>query len=130
MNPTELFHADGKPTGIFYCSECRVVQRSKTLAEGCCVNTCADCGKEHDLKYHTLCRACDDKRIAQRERERFEKAEKLKPENYSGPVYVDDDQYHRSLDEYLDNQESSGEEVAEYVWACFERPVCTLDIDH
>lgn len=100
---------------------------SETLAEQCCrPYKCSVCGVEVD-RYHTMCRACQDARCAEKEREWFDKAEKLT--SWPGPVFVPQtDRYHASVEEYLDYADEEQIAAGGYLWACESTPVCTLDI--
>lgn len=124
MNAIELYHQDGKPTGVFYCSECRIVHRGKSLAEKCCAPVmCCECGHPVGEKYYITCNQCRDKKREAVERERFEKAEKL-TDTECGPV-VHGDTYAASVEELLEMID--GEDRPEYFWTCNESPVCNLD---
>lgn len=134
MNPFPLFHEDGKPTGIFACGQCRAVHQHNATAVQCCEDRkCPDCGTQ---QYGGRCSPCRHIEDVKREAARFEKAEKIT--DYSGPVYVDDDEYHRDISDYLEAVAERGEDIEEgeekperraYVWACHSRPVCSLDVD-
>lgn len=139
MNPIELFHRDGKSTGIFYCEKCRIVHREKARAEACCQPVkCSVCGAANVRQYHTKCDACTEADRSNRELERFEKAEKLT--TWDGPVYSDghgsNDGYFSDLAEFedwiADGTDAYDEPVIRpaYVWACTSIPFCVLDIDH
>lgn len=138
MNPIQLFHQNGKATGIYYCEKCRIVHRELSMAEKCCAPvTCSSCGSTDVSKYHTKCDACENKERAQREADRFEKAEKLTV--WDGPVYSDGHGYHEgyfaTIDDFEDwlatdeNFDGTELERPEYVWACTSAPFCVLDID-
>ena len=62
----QLFHEDGKPSGIWYCSECRAVHNQERLAQSCHgVTHCEDCAAELGKRqpyYRTHCQDCDNKR--------------------------------------------------------------------
>lgn len=67
---------------------------------------------------------------AERERKRFEKAEKIPAAEWNGPVYWNDN-YYSDVDDFLDQMadEEFFEDV-KYVWACDDvRPACQLDLD-
>jgi hypothetical protein len=61
---------------------------------------------------------------AEKEQKWFEKSQKLRIEEYDGPVYWDGhagdigDGYFSDVDALLDYCEQEGMEVPEYVWAC------------
>jgi len=125
MNAIELYHADGKPCGIYHCEKCRIVHREKQLADECCLPRICECGAECP-QYYTVCDDCRRKKDIARERARFDAAEKLTA--WSGPVCEPHgDRYARNIDELLDLLDE--DETPEYVWTCSERPVCHLDYD-
>src|SRR6185369_10937636 len=112
MNSTELFHKDGRSTGIFFCGQCRIVHRTEGGAVECCApRKCSECGKEVD-RYWTVCESCRNERDARAERERFEKANKLT--DWDGWVSLGD-RYFESVDELLEYCESEGIAEPEYV---------------
>ena len=74
-NAIELYHADGKSAGVYYCEKCRRVSQKKEHAEKCCKPTkCRYCGKDSGGKDCLACPACERKNEAIREAARFEKA--------------------------------------------------------
>lgn len=132
MNAIELFHADGKPAGVHYCGKCRNVARTKEQADQCCLPTVCACGAEAQ-QYHTQCRACENKANDERERTRFEKAEKVT--EWDGPIYSDGHGYHDGYFESLEDFEdwfANAEEVERpaYVWTCDVHPIISLDYDN
>ena len=127
MNATELFHADGKSSGIYYCGQCRIVHRERESAEQCCKPYICSCGAEC-LKHWLICDDCRRKKDIAKERERFEKAEKVTA--WNGAVAdPHSDRYGRNLDELLELLDYDEADPPEYVWTCHERPVCVLDYD-
>lgn len=125
MNAIELYHADGKPCGIYHCEKCRIVHRIKQLADECCLPRICECGAECQ-QYYTVCDDCRRKKDIAKERERFEKAEKVTV--WDGPVTdPHGDRYGRNLDELLELLDYDEADPPEYVWTCHERPVCVLD---
>src|SRR5678816_2583587 len=104
MNPVELFHADGKSAGVFYCGTCRIVARDREGAEVCCKPwQCKTCGKEVP-RFHGECHECIHERYRKQSEEKLEKAEKL--ETWDGPVFHPDighnNGYFASMEEALD----------------------------
>jgi hypothetical protein len=135
MKPIPLFHEDGKTAGIFYCSQCRIVARTREAAEQCCAPAkCSACGAEAK-QYYTKCEACLSADRIKREADRFEKAEKV--ESWDGPVYCDsigwNEGYFRDLGELedwiADQYEEDGIAIPPYAWACNSIPFCQVDID-
>lgn len=89
-----------------------------------CVTTCA-CGKPLERCYRLNCRDCQLEKERQKERARFEKAEKVDYEKYpedmlywEGHVGDCGDGYFSDLDSLLDYCEQEGLDIPEYVWAC------------
>jgi hypothetical protein len=116
MNAIELFHSDGKSAGVFYCEKCRIVARTKELAEQCCrPNICA-CGKECE-KYWTKCKECIDRERDAKEQAQFEAAKKIQAKDYNGFLSRDgfgSDGY-ASIDDMLDDPD-----CPEWAWATKE----------
>ena len=141
MNATELYHKDGKSTGVFYCSKCRLVRREQQHAEQCCgVRHCHTCPAEA-ADGRIYCAPCQLIHEMAREAARYDKAEKVT--SWDGWVYREDcgyqDGYFNSVAEYLDWIAESDEEAADngdtepampdYVWTCSENRFCQLDYD-
>lgn len=125
MKATELFHQDGRSAEIYYCGQCRIVHRTQGFAEQCCKPNICECGAECP-QYYTSCNECRRKKDIARERERFEKADKVT--TWDGPVAdPHSERYGANLDELLELLDCDGFEPPEYVWTCNERPVCNLD---
>lgn len=117
----KLQDGEYKATGVFYCSECRVVHRTKEEAELCHGERLCGCGnKVMQGYYQKLCSDCQSKewreKEAKREAERFEAAKKITAAEYDGEhVYLGDNYYDSvedAIDQFLEGQEP------EYVWAC------------
>jgi len=131
MNATELFLKDGKTAGIFFCGKCRMVAHSQQMAEECCQSyKCQYCGKDTGTRHYTACDECRAANEAKKERERFEKAEKLA--TWGGWVYSEGLGYNEgffpSIEDLLDY--CLDEEVfPEYVWACKPNHFAVLDAD-
>ncbi len=67
---------------------------------------------------------------AQCEKSRFEKARKLKEDEYDGPVY-DGGRYYANIEEFRDCFEGNseeGDELPEYLWTCTVRPMVNIDL--
>lgn len=67
---------------------------------------------------------------AQCEKNRFEKARKLKEDEYDGPVY-DGGRYYANTEEFRDCFEvnsEEGDELPEYLWTCTVRPMVNIDL--
>lgn len=123
MNATELHLKDGKSAGIFFCAKCRHVAGSQHLAEQCCNNyLCSKCGKDVGSRMWLVCEPCRDAADLEKERERFEKSEKLT--EWNGWVYLEGtgrEGFSESLSDFYDNwadDHDEGGELPKYVWAC------------
>jgi hypothetical protein len=124
----ELYKADGSTAGIFYCSECRVVFRTKDEAQLCHGEKICDCGNKIEDRFYAKCRVCQGKEQAeqsrQREAARYEKANKIQWSDYKGGMILDGDDYYEDLESALDRYEEGQE--PEYVWACKDIGVAKL----
>lgn len=117
----ELFHADGKPSGIWYCSECRSVHNQQRTAQSCHGVTCCEtCGKELGKRqpyYRTQCDECDRQKWREKqvreEFERYTKARKVKASEYTGPQVFFGGNYYETVDDAIDQCD----QPPEYVWA-------------
>lgn len=132
MNAVELFHKDGHSAGVYYCGECRQVHSSNHTIEECCKPyKCKQCGEECK-QYHTICDACERVEIARKERERFEKAEKVAESEWDGWVYCEgtgNDGFSESVDALIESCKDDEIDVPEYAWVCNPKQFATLDID-
>lgn len=133
MNAIELYHQDGKSTGVFYCTNCRCVKPDKDAADKCCEPTkCQYCGKESGRQYYLACESCDYANQVKKESDRFEKAEKRT--QWDGWVYLEGtgrDGYSESLSDFYDNwadDHDEGGELPEYVWACSKNHFAVADV--
>ena len=117
----QLFHADGDPSGVWYCSECRAVHKDQRHAQSCHgVTHCEDCGVALGRRqpyYKTHCSECDNKRwrerMAKEEFERYTRAQKVSASEYSGPQVYFADGYYETVEDAIDGCD----EAPEYVWA-------------
>ena len=128
----ELYKADGKTAGIFYCSECRVVYRTEDEAKWCHGERLCACGEKITQGYYQrTCGACDTKAFrekeAAKEAERFEKARKIKESEYTGEHVMCGDSFYDSVEDSID-QFLEGQEP-EYVWACKEHGIPKVDLE-
>ena len=124
MNATKLFHADGKPAGIWYCTACRLVARTQDAADRCCMPVLCACGVPVKPGW-TICSTCCEAAEAAKEKARFEKATKLT--NWDGPVMTPAGDFLEGLEDLDGTLE---EELPAYVWACNKVPVVALDLDN
>jgi hypothetical protein len=133
MAAIELYHQDGHSAGIYYCSECKIVARTKEEAEHCHgERLCISCGKQFKrYGYYKLCEECEHKEWTEKEQkkeqERFEQATKITEDEYTGDhVYCGDDYYESveyAVDQFLPGQEP------EYVWACKPTRLPRVDLE-
>jgi hypothetical protein len=134
MNVIELFLKDGRSADVWACGQCRTVAKTAITAETCCKPKLCACGKE--LKPHYIvCDGCHDAQLAERERERFERAEKVT--EWNGPVFLADrgdrDGYFTDVDDFEDwwaenKEENPEEERPKYVWTCDAVPMVRADV--
>jgi hypothetical protein len=89
-----------------------------------CVKQCA-CGNALDHHYQLRCKECREKAEKEKERARFEKAERLAIEAWTDtPVYWEGhigglgDGFFSNIDEVIDYCAEEGLELPEYVWTC------------
>ncbi len=127
MNAYQLLTPDQKPSGVWVCAECKLTSNSEGCAQRCCC--CGHCGKQVNFN-NTMGRLfshseCDRAARSEYELKLFVKAEKLKPEQYKGPVYSEsgggNEGYFNDFDAYLEHIYDESEDVKnwpEYVWAC------------
>src|ERR1035437_5132003 len=107
MNAIELFLGGGKSAGIYFCEKCRNVARTPQDAEQCCQNyKCDKCGKDVGKQYRTRCDACDALANVVKERERFDKAEKVFLDNCNSWVFCEGlghkDGFFQSIEDMFD----------------------------
>jgi len=117
---------DAIKTVVYKCSSCKAVYWDEDKAEKCCApKFCEDCGVEVK-KYLIRCKACGLKR-------KFERAEKLTPEEYDGWVYSEEvdgynEGYYADVDEFVEHCEDNDVPVPDWVFCCYEHKH-RLDID-
>jgi len=132
MNAIELFQKDGKQTGAFYCEKCRLIYQSSERANQCCNNYhCNYCGKDTGSRFRLICDPCQELKFENKEKERFEKSEKLT--SYDGWVYSEGhgykDGYFESLEDFYDwASELDENDWPEYVWTCTPNYFVQADI--
>jgi hypothetical protein len=128
MSAIELFKADGTTAGIFYCSECKVVARTKEEADFCHGERLCACGKTiKRYGSYKVCEECEHKewvlKESKKEWDRFEKATKITEAEYTGDHVLDGDEFYEAIDRYEEGQEP------EYVWACKTHGLPTVDLE-
>jgi hypothetical protein len=133
----ELYLADGRTAGIFYCSECRIVHKTEGEAQACHGVRLCECGAPCE-RYRSQCHECQSKQWLEesekKEAERFAKASKIPANEYNGGwVFSEDhDRYFDSVEallEYIEDDGEEGETAPEYVWACKDIGVPQAHID-
>ena len=109
--------------------------RSQETATACCTEPkCQTCGEARASGW-IHCDSCRAKLAAQKEKDRFDAAEKIPAANYTGWVYSDaigsNNGFSTSVEEFSDAFEchaEPGTEPPAYVWACAETHFCHADI--
>ncbi len=143
MNAQELYQKDGKPTGVYFCGTCRVVHSTQAAADACCVTpTCRECGSDKVRPHLFLCPTCAnldrDRRESEKEKLRFEAAEKIQEQDWDGWVCCEgishQDGYFQSTGELRDYlawsaDDGAEENVPEYVWACKKNAFVKVGLD-
>jgi hypothetical protein len=116
MEAQELYLKDGKSTGIFFCSICRTVHRSKEEAESCCV--CSECRSNKQLPHSTLCTECKARRNielaameADKKKEILDKAEVVRDWKF---LWFNDKMY-KDVDILLDDCQNENISIPEFV---------------
>lgn len=130
----ELYRKDGAeyiPTGVWYCSKCRLVYQTKESADNCCgVRKCEKCGSSTRASYYVHCDDCIKKDQEEKNRKRWESMPTL-DDISDEPLYDGDDRYYRNFDEYLDDYFDGDEkiivdELDEYLEICEFRPLIKI----
>ena len=129
----ELFHADSKPAGVWYCSQCRNVYGTEEAAQGCHGALLCACGEPRDRSYPN-CQECRNKEWAAtlkaKEAARFEAAAKVPESEYKDAQVFDEcsGDYFNSFDELREHYEADGDPLPAYAWACRDIGVREADI--
>lgn len=125
MNATELFLADQRSAGIYFCSECRHVKRTAEEANACCgPYTCSYCGVDVPRKnFRTACPDCIAKNEVIKEAARFEAAKKVT--DHDGWIYAEGIGYNdgffedvAALAEWIEGEDDPELQMPAYVWTC------------
>lgn len=128
----ELYEKDGRATGVYFCSTCRVVYADKDGADWCHGERLCACGNK--IPQHDRGRKCNECRSKEwqekerkREAERFDAATKISESDYKGEHVYSNDKYYDSvadaIDGYLEGHEP------EYVWACQDKRLPPIDLE-
>jgi hypothetical protein len=114
---------DGKKWSVPVCPKCRRTCLDVRMAEECCEPRVCECGQPC-APHRTACDECVSRHNAMREAARIDKAEKIQPDSYAGPVYLDgsggNDGYHASLDNFVEEWLDEHDGLPAYVEACNE----------
>ncbi len=130
MDPLQLNLPDGRSSGVWFCSKCHRTASCHELARQCCLPyVCSVCGKEAGL-YRLKCEACCQAERDAREKDRFDKAEKLT--QWDGWVFSDghgyNNGYAESVEEVLETLENV-EDIPDYVWTADAVQFVQVSID-
>lgn len=103
------------------CGKCRRVAHDERMARQCCEPILCECGATCRRGW-TACDDCLDRKAQARERNRFEKAEKVSWRDYDGPVYWERPcgDYWSTATDFVDELacDSPPSDCPPYVWAC------------
>jgi len=125
MQLEQIFNKDGKFLGHYYCTKCGVIHKDKEGSYFCCERVC-ECGAKCETGW-VACKDCRKKNEIKREKERFNKAEKILEKDWKGPVFCDGygNEYFSDLDELYDHIEFIQEDdcIIDYVYCCDEEPL-------
>lgn len=127
MNAFELYKKKDDqfvPSGVFACGQCRVAHRDKKSAERCCKPPVCSCGKPTEMG-RAYCDECDKIKFTEREKARFDKAEKL--QDWDGPVYIPD-HYYDDIESLINDIIESGEERPKYCYVVKEFPIFSFNV--
>lgn len=127
MNPQELFLADGKTAGVWFCQKCKAIHGQRVLADQCCDRKCHTCG-EPCKPYYTVCSSCLAKSIALQEQERFKKAQKVPEHEWAGGVFYGDT-YYSSVADFRDYHADEDVAHVHYLWAADPEKFAHIDAD-
>jgi hypothetical protein len=110
---------------IEFCNNCRGSGQIELCSKGC--------GRERKSGYYTVCETClnksDTEDKIKREKESFDKAQKIKFEDYDG-MFIDGE---RAIDkdDFADNlyyKIKDGEDYLNYIYGTVKQPVMSIDI--
>jgi hypothetical protein len=105
MNPIRLEGklANGKPCYVWACGECQLARETEQEAEDCCKPKMCECGKPVEFPY-TVCKQCREETQRKRDQAIYDKAKKVKWEDYDGSMLVcdRDDKFYTDPGEIFD----------------------------
>lgn len=106
------------------CAKCKIIYTEPDMADRCCdLRKCETCGKPTYSQHYALCAFCQEKKV---EVERFAKAEKLTPDQWTGYVYDGKDYYADISDMRGYFSENA---LPDYVWTCTSKHFVQVSID-
>ena len=125
--PKALFFKDEMLPVAWACGTCGRVHSREAINTCCAIATC-DCGKEGE-QGRVICKACIAKKEAKKFSAQIDKAEKLNPKDYAGPVFYEPtEQYYPTIEDAWDNIYNEDEErlfedrAGVTFWACHVEP--------
>jgi hypothetical protein len=120
---------------IYQCSQCGRKFENPASAEVCCIteNLCPKCGKPMK-RFFTMCDACRSEEFEEKQRakekERYEKAEKILLDDYDGEQVFDGEHFILTDDADIEYA-MDGSDSRRFVWACTKhRRVVTKEDVH
>lgn len=123
----ELFLADGRSAGVWYCATCKYTARSEAEAERCCAPLFCECGAEIE-RGRTGCDACWIRQREECEAATWDRATKVHTRDYDGPVYSERlDCFHCAAADAFEELIDEGC-TPDRVYACNVHRLC-LDVD-
>lgn len=114
MNATELFHQNGRPAQVWYCTHCRNVHKIKDAAEQCCRPSLCSCGAECRRGW-LVCDTCREANIRKKEQAQIRSAKKI-PEAEWDKAVVADGEYFSSMDALRDRCDADGKKLPFPIW--------------
>jgi len=87
----ELFLADGRSAGVFFCPQCFVVGRNREIVEECCApKVCTRCGVEFPRNWlGNTCSRCQGVDFEERLQRAWDAAPKIDGDAWDGPIVTD-----------------------------------------
>lgn len=136
MNAQALFTQDGKATGVWFCSTCRIISKDQQIAEKCCHPVlCECCGNVVQEKHWLVCSSCREAKRIVKERVKFEAAEKVPESEHSGWIYSEghggNEGYFQDVADFHDwfaNDADEEQEKPLYVWDCTPQYFVKIDM--
>ena len=132
MTAVQLMLPDWRLSGVWFCGLCRTVHPTEDLANSCCApRVCRTCGASIQSTYKTICDGCFRESLVKRDREMFIAAEKIREEDGTGMLYLEEGRsgYYESSDELIQACEESGIEPPSYAWLCEKRHFVKVSLD-